>query len=469
MLIATAAFGQQVGADLYRTSTQTAAAPVNAPSPQIGIDNSFLGSVPQGEVTPGVVSLTLLDAIDRGLKFNLGLLLADQGNLAARGARWQALSSLLPNLQAGMAESVQQVNLAAYGLPRAPGTPSVVGPFSVFDTRAVVTQKVVDFHDLYNSRAANENVRAAQFSYQNARDLVVLVVGASYLQALAGSARVGAAEAQFRTAQTIYRQSVDLKNAGMIAGIDVLRAQVEMQAQQQRLLIAQNDFSKQLLALARTIGMPLGQQFTLADRIPNAKAVPITLDEAFKSAYEKRADYGRAQSLLKAAELTRKAAIGGALPSLGVTADYGLIGATPGNSHGTFSTAAALKLPIFQGGKVRGDVMQADALMNRRRAELDDLRGRIEYEVRTAFLDLNAAAQQLEVATSALDVARQQVAQSRDRFAAGVTNNVELVQAQEAQANAEENFIASLYAHNFAKLSLARALGIAEDATRRNF
>jgi len=429
--------------------------------------NPFLGSVPTGQVSPTPVSLGLLEAIDRGLKYNLGLLLTEQGTLAARGARLKALSDLLPNLQVRLGDSVQQINLAAFGIPPPAGSSSVIGPFNVLDARAYFTQNVIDFQALNKTRAANEGIKAAQYSYQNARDLVVLVVGASYLQAVANSSRVEAADAQFRTSQALYRQAVDLKNAGMSPGIDVLRAQVEMQAQEQRLLVAQNDLAKQMLTLARTIGLPGGQQFTLADKIPYAAPVPITLDDALKRAFEKRSDYLRAQSLVKAAELNKKAAQGEALPTLGVTADYGAIGKSPVNSHGTFSTAAGLRIPIFQGGRVRGDVLQAESALNQRKAELDDLRGRIEYEVRTAFLDVNAATQQLQVATGALDLARQQVAQSRDRFAAGVTNNVEVVQAQQQQAVAEENYISSLYAHNFAKLTLARALGVAEDATKK--
>ena len=465
VLVASVSAQQQLGAGASPTSTETS---TPAAMQSVGAaDNPFLGSVPSGQVSSTPIALTLLDAIDRGLKQNLGLLLTDQGTLAARGARLKALSDLLPHVESRVGESLQQINLAAFGIPAPPGSPSIVGPFSVFDARATVTENVLDFHALNNTRAATERVKAAQFSYQNARDLVVLVVGASYLQAIADGARVEASQAQFKTAETLYKQAVDLKNAGMVPGIDVLRAQVQMQAEQQRLLVAENNYAKQLLSLGRTIGLPPAQQFTLADKIPYAAPVPIALEDAFKRAYEKRSDYQRAQSLVKAAELSRKAALGEALPTLGVTADYGAIGNHPTESHGTFSAAAGLRIPIFQGGKVKGDVQQADAVLNQRRAELDDLRARIEYEVRTAFLDVNAATQQLQVATSALEVARQQVTQSQDRFAAGVTNNVEVVQAQQQQATAEDNYISSLFAHNFAKLTLARALGVAEDATKR--
>jgi outer membrane protein TolC len=448
--------------------------PAGSSSPSLGTllqqqnaaENPLLGSRPVPP-QPGVLSLTLLDAIDRGLKYNLGIILSERGNESAAAARLRAMSELLPHISAHVAESVQQINLAAYGFPVTPGNSSIIGPFSVFDTRAALTENLFDLHYLYNKRAADENVKGAKFSYQNTRDLVVLVVGASYLQTLADAARVESVQAQVETSKALYDQAVNLKSAGMVPGIDVLRSQVEYQAQQQRLLVAQNELDKQMLSLARTLGIPMGQQFVLADKMPSAQAVPIAFEDALKRAYEKRSDYQQAESRLRAAELVKKSAEAQRLPSLGVDGDYGVIGRTPGNSHGTFTAAAALQIPIFQGGRISADVQQAEAQRKTREAELDDLRQRIEFEVRSAFLDVNAATKQLEVATSALGVARDQVSQSRDRFAAGVTNNVEVVQAQEQLATAEENYISSLFAHNVAKLALARALGIAEDATKR--
>ena len=443
-------------------------APATAPNvmQQLSAEQTPLAGSRAIPLQPGTVSLTLLDAIDRGLKYNLGIILSEQGNRSASAARIRALSEMLPHLNARVGESVQQINLAAYGIPISPGTPSIIGPFSIFDTRALVTESL-GFNSLYKERAARENVQAARYSYQNTRDLIVLVVGASYLQALADSSRVQSVTAQVQTAQALYDQAVNLKNAGMTAGIDVLRAQVELQAQQQRLLVAQNDYDKQLLTLARTIGLPMGQDFKLADSMPESAPVPITFQDAMKRAYEKRSDYQQVQAQVRAAELQLKAAKAERYPELGLNGDYGVLGKTPGNSHGTFTAAAGVTIPIFQGRKIEADIIQADTVLQQRQADLDDLRQRIEYEVRTAFLDVNAATAQLKVATSALEVARDQVSQSRDRFSAGVTNTVEVVQAQEQRATAEETFINSLYAHNVAKLNLARALGVAEDATKR--
>lgn len=434
-----------------------------------GQQNPFLGSVPSGPPTPGVLQLSLAEAIQRGLRYNLGLLIASDQAEAARGARWQALSNLLPNITTRISETAEQVNLAALGLKPSlfPGLKPIVGPFAVFDARAFLTAPVLDFHALERTRQESHNLEAATWSYRNARELVVLVAGGSYLQVLAAAARRDAAQAQFNTAQKLYNQAVDLKRAGVIAGIDVLRAQVEMQAQQQRLVAVSNDFDKQKLQLARVIGLPVAQQFVLTDTVPFQPAPEITFDQALETAYKNRADYRTALNLEHAAQSAKRAAEAERLPVLDVNSDYGDIGARPGNSHGTFTAAAGLRIPVFQGGKVRGDVLQADALLKQRRSELEDLRSRIEFDVRSAFLDLKSTADLVQVAQSTMSLAQEQLQQAQDRFAAGVANNIDVVQAQESLASANENYISSLNTFNLAKLSLARALGVAETAAQQ--
>jgi len=429
-------------------------------------ENPLLGSVPQGAVTAEPLKLSMLDAIQRGLKYNLGTILAEQGSAFAAGQRYRALSALLPNLEGHFADSSQQINLKAYGFPVLPGQQYVYGPFSVTDIRATVNSNVLNLNELNRYRAARDNERAAQFSYRNTRDLVVLAVGYQYLLALADASRVESAEAQVATADALYKQAVDHHQAGLVPNIDVLRAQVELQAQQQRLLVLQNDYAKQLLAVTRVIGLPSGQKIELTDRIPPPAPIVGNFDDDLKTAYENRSDFKQAQAVLAAAEHTRSAALAEHLPSLSFAGDYGVIGPSPTQNHETFSAAAVVRVPIFEGGRIKGDVMQADAQLKRAQAQLDDLRGRIEYEIRTSLLDVDAATKQLVVASSNLELAREQVRQSRDRFKAGVTDNLEVVQAQEAQAAAEENYIAALFAHNFAKLALARAMGIAESVTK---
>jgi len=434
-----------------------------------GAQNPFRGSNPSGEPTPGVLQLSATDAIDRGLRYNLGLLLSRDQTEAVRGARYRALSDLLPNVTARISVTEEQLNLAALGFPAAAlslGVPAIVGPFNVFDARAFATQSVLDLVAINKTRAANENVRAADWSYRNAREVVVLVVGGEYLAVIADASRVQAAQAQFDSAQALYQQAVDLHNAGIVAAIDVLRAQVEMQGFRQRLVAARNQLEKQKLALARVIGLPQGQQFALSTDVPYSPAPPTTVDEALQRALNQRPDYQQAQALEASAQRSRDASVAEYYPSLQVSGDYGVIGPHITNSHGTFTLAGGLKIPIFEGGRIHGEVLQADALLRQRRQEISDLRTRIENDVRTSLLDINSAAELVEVAQGTVTLADQQLVQARDRFAAGIADNIQVIQAQEAVATARENFISSLNAHNLAKLNLARALGSAEVLTK---
>ncbi len=430
--------------------------------PQIRLEPNFEGAVVAGTATPGELALSLSDSIRRGLRNNLGALLSRQETRSAQAARTRALSNLLPNLTTRTSATEQQVNLAAFGFSGFPGVPQVVGPFSVYDARALLSQSVVDFSALNNSRASSENIKASRLSYQNARDTVVLAVANLYLQAIAGESRISSVQAQVNTADALYRQAVDFKNSGLVPAIEVLRSQVELQSQRQRLIFYRNDFEKQKLDLARSIGLPAAQAFRLSDPLPYSPAPPISLEEALQKAYASRPDYQSAAARVRASELTKKAAEQERLPSLSLNADYGTIGQRIDSTHGTFSVAGNLRIPIFQGGRVRADILQADAELERDRAQMEELRGRIEYDLRKAFLDLKSASDRIEVAKSALQLAGEQVVQARDRFAAGVASNIEVVQAQEALATANENSIAGLYAYNLAKALLARNLGEVE-------
>lgn len=426
----------------------------------------YLSAITDGKATADTLHLTILDAINRGLKNNLGLFLSGTEADAARAERLRRLSDLLPNVQAHSNITRQKLNLAVFGIPLGPGVPTVVGPFDVLDSRATVTQSILDLHALNNSRASVQDARAAALSRLQARELVVLVVGNAYLLANADAARVETANAQYNTAKTIYDRAVDLKKAGVVAGIDVLRAQVQMQSQQQRLLAARNDFQKQKLALARAIGLPPAQEFDLADKVPYAPDRPMDFATVLDRAYRSRPDYLAAQSRLRAAELSKRAAEAEYLPSIAASGDYGAIGRTFGDSRATYSASLGVKVPVFTGGKNRADVLDAEVTRRQREAELGDLRSGIEFEIRDAMLDVASSAERVQVAQQSVELAGQQLAQAQDRFTAGVSGNLELVQSQEAVASANEDLISSLYAHNVAKLMLARAAGVAEAETK---
>ena len=215
--------------------------------------------------------------------------------------------------------------------------------------------------------------------------------------------------------------------------------------------------------------MPQGQAFTQADGFVTSSFAVLPFDQALGTALESRPDYRRATTLIRAAEETRKAAEGRRLPSFRIDSNYGTLGQRPTSSHGTMTFQGTLIIPIYTGERARAEILEADGLIEVRRAEASNLRDQIEYEVRTANLDIQAAAEQVKVAEGARGVSQQQLVQAQDRFAAGVTNGLEVTQAQEAVASAEENYISSLYALNVAEASLARAMGTAEKTIKSFF
>ena len=290
----------------------------------------FSGSV-SAKLVPGVMPLSLQDAIDRGLKQNLGLLLSNTETRAARGQRWEQLSALLPHVTADPYVADAEINLAELGFASVSGikVPVSVGPFSYFDARFAVTQSLFDWKSINAARAAAQNLKSAEYSYKDARDLVVLAVGFSYLQAIADEARIETARAQVETAQALYNQATDQVNAGTSAAIDALRANVELQTRQQQLIQAKNNFAIQKLTVARVIGLAPRQEFELTDKSPYQPFDGITIDDALKRAYASRSDYQAAMADIRAAEFSRKAAVAGYFPSLSFGADYGAGGAHP--------------------------------------------------------------------------------------------------------------------------------------------
>jgi outer membrane protein TolC len=437
----------------------------SAPAPPT--NSPFLGGVPQGTATTETLSLPVADAIRRALDHNLGVLMSEQGIDRARGARWIALSQLLPNLNASVAEARQVRNLEAFGFPLRGMFPAIVGPFNTFDARVFLRQSVFDLRALNDSRAEAHNVAAARFSNRSARDLVVLVTANLYLEALAASARADSARAQRETAQALQSQALDLKQGGIVAGIDVIRAEVRLSTERQRATAAENNFQKAKLQLARVIGLPVGQPFALVADVPDLPTPDLTVEQAIERAYRDRPDYQAALERVQAAEARRSAAAGSALPSVRVDADYGAFGLTAGSARSTFTVVGAVNVPIFEGGRQRGRVLQADVDLRARRAEAEDLRSEIYYSVRSAFLDLQAIGEELQVATRTRELANQQLTQSRDRFAAGVASNIEVVQAQEAVALASEQYIDTFYGYQVAKGVLAESLGTAEQAVAK--
>jgi outer membrane protein TolC len=458
-LLAAPLYGQS---DLSGTSQGTVSYGTPAVAVQDTADiqrqNPYLGGVPAGKASPTAVPLSLEEAVARGLRQNLGGLLSSDAVSGAQGERWQTLSALLPNLTTATSFGVRQ---AIIGID-VPGHPPVIGPFGVFDTRAYLDQSVFNWQSIERARSSAAQVKSAQYSYKNARELIVVVVVSNYLLVIADQSQVESALAQRDTAKVLFDQTTDQKKAGLAAAVDVLRSDVELQAREQRLIVARNNLAKQKRVLARAVGLPAGQTFDIITEVAYQPLTTSSLDDALQQAYSSRADYKSVAEQVRSAELQKRAASAERYPTLSAVVDYGSIGTNTASNHGTVDAAAELRLPIFQGGRVHGDNLVADSLLARARQRLEDLRASIDQGVRDVFLDLQDTAQEVSVENNAVRLATQTLEQSRDRFASGVTDNIEVVQAQESLADANDAYIATLYRYNIAKISMARAVGVAE-------
>ena len=422
----------------------------------------FQGSVATGEVSAQPVSLTLDEAIQRGMKANLGVILSGAQTAAARGERLSQLQTLLPSVDGSLKETVMQIDLPAQGL-RIPGFPTIIGPFGFTDLRASLTWSLIDVASLRNYLAARHNFAAAALSAQDARDLVVLVVGNAYLLALADESRIASVDAQVATARISLDQAADNHKAGTAPLLDELRARVDSQSLEQQLIVARNALEKDKLALARVIGLPLEQSFTLADKAPYAIFDQIDVDAAIRQAHANRKDLAAMVEQTRAAEQQRKAATADRLPTLNFAGDYGDIGVNLKTSHGTGNAAGTLSVPLFREYALRGEAQQAQAKLDTAQARLSDKSAQVDADVRDALLDIASAQKQVEVARSSVELSNEALSEAQQRYANGVSDNLAVSQAQQSVAQANDQYVTSLYRHNVAKLSLARALGAGEN------
>ena len=430
-----------------------------APSQSSGPSaQSFQGSVTQGEATGQNLDLSLDDAIQRGLKNNLGVILSGTQTQAARGQKLSELQSLLPSIDASGKETLTQVDLPAEGL-RIPGFPTVLGPFGFTDVRASMSWSLVNVQSMRNYLASRHNFTAAQLSADDARDLVVLTVGNAYLLVLADESQVTSVEAQVATAKISLDQAVANHQAGTAPLLDELRSRVDSQTLDQQLIVAKNSLEKDKLALARTIGLPLAQSFTLTDKVPYAAFDQLDVEATIRQAEANRKDLAAMVEQTKAAEEQRKAATADRLPTLKFDGDYGDIGTTLAHSHGTEDLTGSLSVPVFKEFALRGEAQQAQAQLDTQSAQLSDKRAQVNADVRDALLDIASTQKLVEVAKSNVALAGEALSEAQQRYANGVSDNLPVSQAEQSLAQANDQYVTSLYRHNVAKLSLARALG----------
>lgn len=432
----------------------------SAPTPPPA--SSYQGGVTKGTPTQDTLSLTLDDAVQRGLQNNLGLLLSTTQITSARGDRLQDLQKLLPSIDGNLKESYQQVDIAAQGL-RFPGVPKVIGPFGYTDLRANLSWTVFSLNSIKTYLASKHYFEASKLSAEDSKQMVILTVGNAYLRVLADEAQIDATQAQVETSKVSLDQATSNHNAGTAPRLDQLRAQVDYQSLQQQLIVAKNTAEKDKLALAHIIGLPLGQKFEVADKAPYAAFDQPDVQTAIKQALDNRKDRQASAEITKANQDQRKAATYDRLPTLKADADYGDIGVNVGNSHGTIDAVGTITIPIFKEMEFRGEAQVAQAQLDQQRDQQSDLDAQIEADVRDALLDIASSQQQVEVSKSNVDLSEQELSDAQQRYKAGVSDNLAVSDAQRSVAQANSQYVNSLYQHNVAKLNLARAMGVAQN------
>ncbi len=456
LALAILAAGLPAMAQLPLASQQSAPTPV--PS------TSFQGSVApkDAKATDEVLQLTLDEAVQRGLKTNLGLLLSNTQVATTKGQKLQDLQELLPSIDFNAKQAFLQSDLAAEGL-KISGFPTIVGPFGYQDVRANLTWKVVNLNSYKNYVASRHYFQASQLTAEDAKQMVILTVGNSYLKVLADQAQIDSVQQQLETSKVSLQQAADNHAAGTAPKLDELRAQVDNQSLQQQLITALNAKEKDKLALARIIGLPMAQKFDTVDKAPYSAFDQPDVQTAIKQALDNRKDRKASAENTKATQDQRKAATYDRLPSIKAEADYGAIGTNLASSHGTVDATGTLTIPIFKEAQFRGEAQQAQAALDEQRDKQSDLDAQIEADVRDALLDIASSQQQVEVAHSNVQLSEEVLSEAQQRYKAGVSDNLAVSDAQQTVAQANSQYVNSLYQHNVAKLNLARAMGVAQN------
>jgi outer membrane protein TolC len=449
-----------------------AASPILAQTAsQSSATNSYYGSVTAVAPSNETVPLTLDDAIRLGLENNLALTIARDEQKTASGERLKALNALLPNVNVEGQTGLHQYNLQAEGFrggiisqfpgfnPNTPGL-TFVPKVDVTQGQANLDLTLFNLSTLEQYRASKVAESAAFYNMQSSRGLVVLNVATVYLQALSASAQLDYARSLLKTDEVLLNQAIDEHQAGTVARLDELRARVEYQTQQQTVTDDENSFEKAKINLEREIGIPAGQKIQLTDTSPYAELESKSIEDAKREAYASRQDYQSMLQQIRESQLALAAAKHERLPSLSFGGFYGVQGITGSVFHGVFAAQGELDVPLFHEAKFRGDRETADARLNGLYSQMADLKSKIDQQLRDSMLDVTTQAQLVSVARSNLDLATTALDQSTQRYRAGIDDNLPLVQAQSTLADAQSQYVSTVYGYNQAKLTLARSLGI---------
>jgi outer membrane protein TolC len=415
--------------------------------------------------------LTLKEAIELALKKNLSVRVAGTEVEELEGTRERRRAALLPHVSAdglairqnidlaAMGISFPKINLPAVGFSFA--VPSVVGPFAHYDVRVAANQALIDRQAYHNWKASEKQEQAAKLSYQDMRDLVVREAAGLYLDAQAASAEVEAAESRLTTSQILEKLARDQHEQGLATAVDVVRAQVQLARDRQNLLVGRDTYQTSLLALARFLGLNPGAPLELAERLEFHSVQAPEIGLAMHTALEARSDY---RSLLTQRESLieqQKASRARYLPKLAINADYGPEWRTFGNVAGIGEVQGTVTLTLFDRDR-NGEQRELESRVRRLSEQIDDLGRGIEQDLRKALLDLDSTENQVTVTEAALGLAQRELTLAQDRFRNGVTDNIEVVTAQDALASAQDDRIMALARHADAGMALARALGATE-------
>ena len=419
--------------------------------------------------TPGLAAqgvplkLTLKQAVGLALQENPRVQLAVLSLAQSRQSRNLARSALLPQSDLRVNDQALRENIQAlFGKPF-PGIAEHLGPFQEFQAGPGFSFPLLDLTAFRRWEEAAHEVRVSEHDSQNVREQTVLMVVSQYLGSLEASANVTAARSRVQLAQALYDQASDLQKHGAGTGLDSLRAQVELENEQQRLIEARTEFQTSLYGLTRLLNLDPSQPLELTDSLSFFETPPVQGQTTLERAYADRPEMLALAERQREAELARKQAGEQRLPTLSVGGNWAYQGLSLPSSIPTYAYSATVDVPLITGGRIRAEMINADLELQKIERQREDLRGEIAFEVKTALLKLDSARHEVEVADQGLKLAQEEVSQARDRFAAGVANNIEVVSAQDALERANDNQISALYRYNQARADLARATGHIQD------
>lgn len=409
------------------------------------------------------LELTLKQAVSLALKENPEVQIAVLSVAESKQDRNIARSGLLPEAGLRLTEEVQRENIdALFGRPF-PGIPQHIGPFQSFLAGPSFSVPLLDLTAFRRWQEASHEVRASGHDSDSVHEQTVLLVVSQYLGSLQASANVTAAQSRVQLAQALYDQAADLQKHGVGTGLDALRAQVELENGQQRLIEAQTRLKTSLYGIARLLNLDPNQPIELADRLSFFQTPEFEGDTTLEQAFAQRPEMQALGEREREAGLARKQARESRLPTLDLSGNWDYLGLSAQTAIPTYTYMATLTVPLITGGRIRAEAAKADFAVQRIEQQRQDLHNQIALEVKTALADLESARHEVEVANQGVNLAQQEVDQARDRFAAGVANNIEVVSAQDALERANDNQISALYAYNQSRADLARATGHIQD------